>query len=69
MITGKYVGTITIDFCFDENMLCLVSLEEIKKDIEGGQLNNLIKDIVGEEVDELGKVCVEQQEAKLYKND
>ncbi|NCE63722.1 hypothetical protein D1159_03795 [Pseudoflavonifractor sp. 524-17] len=65
MIRGKYVGTITIEFCVDENTNGLLPFDCLQASVKE-ELSGVIKKIIEEEVSDIGTVTVEQQFADLY---
>ncbi len=63
---GKYVALIEIDFDFIRSELML-SFDEIKKKLVGGELTDEIKDVIrGELIDDYGTITVTQQYADMY---
>ena len=68
MIKGKYVGTVIIDICVDENKPNLLPFEKLKEETEK-KLNVVIRDILQDELDDIATVSVSQQYADLYKTE
>lgn len=65
---GRYVAQIVIDFdILEKKGTGMLPFEEIKKRTTGGELTDLIKDVVvGEIIDDYGTVTVTQQYADMY---
>ena len=65
---GRYVAQIVIDFDFlEQKGTGMLPFEEIKKRTTGGELTDVIKDVVvGEVIDDYGTVTITQQYADMY---
>lgn len=50
MIKGKYAATIEVEFHIDENRPHTISFEEMREDVEGDKITELIYEALMEEV-------------------
>jgi hypothetical protein len=66
MVKGRYVGQITVDFCFDENAFGMKPYEEMHKDVLENFNEALKISIADAVVGDTGTVEVEQQYLDLY---
>ena len=69
MIIGKYVATLEIDVCLDENMEGLLPFEEIKKNFCGSNMEKCLTEMLIDELGEAFTVSVNTQHIDLYKKD
>ena len=67
MYKGFYEAVVRIDFCVHEKMPDLLSFNEIKAEIEDGELTNIITDLLKEglELEDIATVSVKQTGAVL----
>ena len=67
MYKGFYEAVVRIDFCVDEKTPGLLSFNEIKAEIEDGELTNIITDLLKEglELEDIATVSVKQTGAVL----
>lgn len=65
MIKGKYVGTITIDFCFNENEEFLAPFEKIENTIKN-EMSDIIKKMLDDEFGRYTLTLVEKQSADVW---
>ena len=67
MYKGFYEAVVRIDFSIDEKMPDLLSFNEIKAEIEDGDLTNIITDLLKEglELEDIATVSVKQTGAVL----
>lgn len=65
MYKGFYEAVIRIDFCVDEKTPGLLSFNEIKAEIEDGDLTKIIADLLREELGFITTVSVKQTGADL----
>ena len=67
MYKGFYEAVVRIEFSIDEKMPDLLSFNEIKAEIEDGELTNIITDLLKEglELEDIATVSVKQTGADL----
>lgn len=65
MYKGFYEAVVRIDFCVDEKTPGLLSFNEIKAEIEDGDLTKIIADLLREELGFITTVSVKQTGADL----
>ena len=65
MYKGFYEAVVRIDFSIDEKMPDLLSFNEIKAEIEDGELTKIIADLLQEELGFITTVSVTQTGADL----
>ena len=67
MYKGFYEAVLRLDFSIDEKMPDLLSFNEIKAEIEDGELTNIITDLLKEglELEDIATVSVKQIGAVL----
>ena len=67
MYKGFYEAVVRIEFSIDEKMPDLLSFNEIKAEIEDGELTNIITDLLKEglELEDIATVSVKQTGAVL----
>lgn len=65
-IKGRYAAIITIDFDYEQKK-DMLPFEDVKNRVMGTEFTKMIKDVVGEVVEECGMVNVAKQYADLYK--
>ena len=67
MYKGFYEAVVRTDFSIDEKMPDLLSFNEIKAEIEDGELTNIITDLLQEglELEDIATVSVKQTGANL----
>ena len=68
MIKGKYVATVTLDFCIDEKAEGLLPFEKLKKQVHE-ETTAYIENLLADEFEDLGSVRVVQQYADLYRTE
>ena len=68
MIKGKYVATVTLDFCVDEKAEGLLTFEKLKKQVYE-ETTAYIENLLADEFEDLGSVSVVQQYADLYRTE
>ena len=65
MYKGFYEAVVRLDFCVDEKTPGLLSFNEIKAEIEDGDLTKIIADLLQEELGFITTVSVKQTGADL----
>ena len=65
MYKGFYEAVVRIDFCVDEKTPGLLSFNELKAEIEDGELTKIIADLLQEELGFITTVSVKQTGADL----
>lgn len=67
MYKGFYEAVVRLDFNIDEKMPDILSFNEIKAEIEDGELTNIITDLLKEglELEDIATVSVKQTGADL----
>ena len=65
MYKGFYEAVVRIDFCVDEKTPGLLSFNELKAEIEDGDLTKIIADLLQEELGFITTVSVKQTGAAL----
>lgn len=65
MIKGRYVATVTLDFCIDEKAEGLLPFDKLKKQVHE-ETTAYIENLLADEFENLGSVRVVQQYADLY---
>ena len=65
MYKGFYEAVVRIDFSIDEKMPDILSFNEIKAEIEDGELTKIIADLLQEELGFITTVSVKQTGANL----
>lgn len=65
MIKGRYVGTVTLDICVDENKPGSLPFEKMKESVMN-DLSGEIKSLLEDEVGDSATVSITQQFADLY---
>ena len=65
MYKGFYEAVVIIDFCVDEKTPGLLSFNELKAEIEDGDLTKIIADLLQEELGFITTVSVKQTGADL----
>ena len=68
MIKGKYVATVTLDFCVDEKAKGLLPFDKLKKQVHE-ETTAYIENLLADEFEDIGSVCVVQQYADLYRTE
>lgn len=70
MIKGRYVATIVLDICFDENEPNVRDFEEMKMAVTGGELDKAIAAMLSEDIcGGFAAVGLNRQYADLYRVD
>ena len=65
MYKGFYEAVVRLDFCLDEKTPGLLSFNELKAEIEDGDLTKIIADLLHEELGFITTVSVKQTGAVL----
>lgn len=65
MIKGKYVGTINIDFSFNENEGFLAPIDKIE-DVIRNEMSDMIKKILDDEFGRYALTLVKKQSADVW---
>lgn len=70
MIKGKYVATIVLNICYDENMSGILPFEKVREKLMGGELDKTIVELLSDEIgDGFCSVGLNRQYADLYRTE